>query len=181
MSWVGGVWACLLLAGPPVYHAKDSIFEQPAHLAGPDADLTIRAGVLSGRLDGGAYRVSITPDSARGTGPMGPIDVRLKRQPDGYHVRGVWNGGDVNVVLGLAGMRGTMMTQIDGDRGYRSCHYDLTPLGHDRGYSGIARCLGVEHPLRYEVRPRLQSDVTEEQNVILLLAYFAAPPEVFNF
>jgi hypothetical protein len=35
-----------MLASRPVYETTDSISEHPAHLTGPDGDLTIRAGVL---------------------------------------------------------------------------------------------------------------------------------------
>jgi hypothetical protein len=181
MCAAAGLLTSRALAGPPVYHTADEVTEGPPRLNGPDADLTIRDGEMTGRLDGGAYDVHIAPDAARGHGPMGPIDVKLQRGPQGFHVVGVWNGGDIDVVLGASGLHGRMLSQIaPGDRGYRSCRYDLDRLGHGSAYSGTARCLGVEHELRYDVRPRLPSDLTDEQNVVLLVAYFAAPPPVFN-
>jgi hypothetical protein len=166
--------------GPPTsYRAVDHIDERPARLVGKAAELTIENGVLTGHLERGQYRAQITPDSARGYGPMGPIDVHIKRLGKAYDVSGMWNGGDLHFVVGENGAQGTAFRQISyEDRGYENCRYDIEKLKSGAGYSGLSECLGMEEPLRFEVQPKLTSDLTDEQNVVLLVAYLAAPPAV---
>jgi hypothetical protein len=165
---------------PPVYHARDVIEEQPARLVGDDAGLAIHDGVLTGRLEHGAYNVQIKPDSARGTGPLGPIDVRIARVGRGFEVAGLWNGGHLHFRIGPDEISGTAMKQIsDEERGYQSCRYEIAKLERRPGYTGLSECLGSK-PLRFEVQPQSSADLTDEQNAILLVAYFAAPPAVWN-
>jgi hypothetical protein len=178
-----GLGACAgsrAAAGPPTsFHAVDEIDERPPRLLGADAQLTIHDGVLSGRLDGGAYDVKLTPDAAVGRGPLGRIDVRIRRAGDGYDLAGVWNGGKVHLVVDQRGARGDVVKQISAeDPGYASCHYDIWWLRKQHEYTGLSQCLGDEAPLRFEVRPHRRSDLSDEQNAVLLLAYFAAPPAV---
>lgn len=163
----------------PPYRAVERIAENPPRLIGKDADLTIEHGALAGRLEGGTYHVNITPDSATGQGPLGPIDVHIKHVARGYDLSGLWNGGQVHFLVGESGARGHLLKQISAeDRGYESCQYDIQKLRRQPGYSGLSECLGDDHPLRFEVQPRLAGDMSQEQNAILLLAYFAAPPPV---
>jgi hypothetical protein len=164
------------------YHAVDHIEEHPARLIGEDASLTIDHGVLGGRLDGGQYDVRITPDAAKGSGPMGPIDVQIKRVASAYDVSGLWNGGHLHFRVSESGAEGNVLKQISADdRGYQSCHYEIERLRSTSGYTGLSECLGAAEPLRFEIRPRRAADMTDEQNVILLVAYFAAPPAVRSF
>jgi hypothetical protein len=182
--------ACVAVAGradaatptdvPPVYQVKDTIEGHPERLVGPYARLSIRQGVLTGRLERGAYNVRITPQSARGTGPLGAVDVKIKRMGTSFDIAGKWNGGDLHLVLGPDGIHGTAMKQIsDEDRGYQSCRYEIARLPRRPGLSGVAECLGTS-PLRFEVQPTTPSDLTDEENAILLVAYLAAPPAVWN-
>jgi hypothetical protein len=165
---------------PPVYRAKDTIGGQPDQLVGDQAQLTIQHGLLTGRLERGAYNVQITPTSAKGTGPLGRVDVRIKRVGQAVDVAGVWNGGDLHFVLGPDDIHGTALKQVsDEDRGYQGCRYRINRLGRGRGYAGLAECLGA-NPLRFEVRTATPADLTEEENAILLVAYFAAPPAIWN-
>jgi hypothetical protein len=165
---------------PPVYRATDAIDEHPARLVGDDANLTIKNGWLTGRLERGAYRVQITPDRAVGTGPLGRVDVRIRRAGDAIDVSGIWNGGDVHVVLGPDRIEGRALKQIsDEQRGYQSCRYELDRGAVSRHYTGLAECLG-QQPLRMDVAPRLQADLRDEENAVLLVAYLAAPPAVWN-
>jgi hypothetical protein len=165
---------------PPVYRTKDVIGGHPDRLVGPYAHLTIEHGVLTGRLERGAYNVAITPTSAKGTGPLGPVNLKIKRIGNAFDLAGLWNGGDLHFVIAPDDIHGTAMKQIsDEDRGYQSCRYEFTRLAGRRGYSGLAECLGVE-PLRFDVQPTTSADLTDEQNAILLIAYLAAPPAVWN-
>jgi hypothetical protein len=182
LSTVGaGCGAARSASGPPTaFEATDEIVERPAApaLVGQGADLAINNGVLSGRLEGGAYHVTITPDQAVGSGPMGRVDVHIKRTPSGHEMAGLWNGGKVHFFVGEDGARGELLKQISGeDRGYESCFYDIEKRGNGPGYTGLSECLGAA-PLRFEVRPQLSTELSEEQTAILLLAYFAAPPPV---
>jgi hypothetical protein len=182
--------ACVALAGrahaatptdvPPVYQVRDTIDGHPERLVGPYARLTIKHGVLTGRLERGAYNVRITPQSAKGAGPLGAVDVKIKRVGTSFDVAGVWNGGDLHFVLGPDGIHGTAMKQIsDEDRGYQSCRYEIAKVPRRSGLSGLAECLGA-NPLRFEVQPTTSSELTDEENAILLVAYLAAPPAVWN-
>jgi hypothetical protein len=164
--------------GPPTaWESTDEIVDRPAALVGQGADLRISNNVLSGQLEGGAYHVLITRDEARGDGPMGRVDVHIKRLGQGYELAGLWNGGHVDFFVGQDGAHGQLIKQISGeDRGYESCHYDIARSAHG-GYTGLSQCLGVE-PLRFDLAARTPSDLVSEQNAILLLAYFAAPPPV---
>jgi hypothetical protein len=180
MGGLGGCGSMSSVKVPPSpYEAVSAIDESPPKLVGREANLEIDNGVLHGRLEGGAYNVSITPVSAKGTGPMGAIDVRIKPVARGYDVAGLWNGGHVHFVVGDQRTRGHLLKQISSeDRGYESCRFDLEKLRNRAGYSGIEDCLGEESPIRYEVTPNLAGEMTREQTAILLLAYFAAPPPV---
>jgi hypothetical protein len=148
-----------------------------ARLVGPDASLHLDHGVLAGTLEGGSYRVAVTSDSARGSGPLGPIDLQIKSVAGGHDLSGVWNGGPVHFLIGDQGARGELLRQISaGNPGQESCDYDIKKLHNKATYSGIARCLGEEHPLRFDLQARAPAALTGEENAILLLAYFAAPP-----
>jgi hypothetical protein len=166
-------------SSPLPYQTTDEIDTRPARLIGADGDLEIAHGQLLGRLDGGAYNVKLTADSAEGSGPMGRIDVHIKPVAQGFDLSGVWNGGDVHFVIGETGARGRALRQISPeDRGYESCRYDISPLGSSAGYEGLAECLGDVAPVRYELHPKTDAALTREQTAVLLLAYFAAPPPV---
>jgi hypothetical protein len=165
---------------PPVYEARDAIDAHPARLVGDEAGLTIKDGWLSGPLEGGAYRVQVATDHARGAGPLGAVDVRIQRVAGGFDVAGVWNGGDLHLVVGRDEIRGTALKQIsDEQRGYESCHYDIQRRAGSTHYTGLAECLG-ENPIRLDVQPTVRNAMTDEQNAILLVAYLAAPPAVWN-
>lgn len=169
---------------PPAFQTRDEIDEGPPRLTGAGADLQIRNDVLSGQLEGGSYNVKLTPSSAEGSGPLGRVDLHIKPIAQGYDLTGLWNGGRVHLIVGDQGARGSVMKQISGeDRGYESCHYDigkLDPRTGQAGYAGLSECLG-QNPLRFEIQPRATTDMTSEQNVILLLAYLAAPPPVRTY
>jgi hypothetical protein len=182
--------ACVALAGraeaatptdvPPVYQVKDTIDAHPERLVGPYARLTIKQGLLTGRLEQGAYNVRITPQSAKGMGPLGVVDVKIKRVGTSFDIAGLWNGGDLHFVLGPDGIHGTAMKQIsDEDLGYQSCRYEITRVPRRSALSGLAECLGAR-PLRFEVQPTTPSILTDEENAVLLVAYLAAPPAVWN-
>jgi hypothetical protein len=206
-STAGRASATTATETPPVYQARDVIVgsagelagrspgaggladssggptamaDRPASLVGEDAGLIIRDGLLTGRLERGGYSVRITADSARGTGPLGPIDVHINRMGRGFEVAGLWNGGHLHFLVGPDEIRGTALKQIsDEERGYQSCRYQIAKLDRGSGYSGLSECLGSK-PLRFEVDPRSSADLTDEQTAILLVAYFAAPPAVWN-
>jgi hypothetical protein len=160
------------------FESRDEILGPPTRLLGEGADLRIVNGRLAGRLEGGAYAVKITPDTAVGSGPMGRIDVRIKRVGNDYDLAGTWNGGPVHFIVGPDGARGHLLKQISAeDHGFESCTYDIEERYHQPGFSGLSDCLGTE-PLRFEIAPRDTAALKNEETAILLLAYFAAPPAV---
>jgi hypothetical protein len=159
-----------------VYGADYGIYGNPGRLVGPDAHLRFKNNVLTGQLAGGAYQVEIGADRARGTGPMGPIDLRLTRLPTGYDVEGIWNGGTVHFLVGDRSITGKAMRRVSaGSIGQMVCNYDLVRGQNGAGFSGVARCLGRREATRFELQPRLPTGLTEPQNVILLVAYLTAP------
>lgn len=159
-----------------VYGKDYGIYGSPGRLVGPDAHLRIKDNVLTGRLAGGAYQVAIGPDRAKGAGPMGPIDLRLTRLPTGYDVEGIWNGGTVHFVIGEKSITGKAMRRVSaGSIGHMVCNYDIVRTQNGSGFSGVARCLGQREGTRFELQPRLPTDLTQPQNVVLLVAYLVAP------
>jgi len=159
-----------------VYGADYGIYGNPGRLVGPDTHLRIKDNVLTGQLAGGAYQVAIGVDRARGTGPMGPIDLRLVRLSTGYDVEGIWNGGTVHFLVGATSITGKAMRRVSaGSIGQMVCNYDLVRSRNGSGFSGVARCLGRREATRFELQPRLPADLTQPQNVILLVAYLTAP------
>jgi hypothetical protein len=148
-----------------------------AQLSGQEGDLRIDNRVLTGHLGGGAYEVNIGPDRAKGTGPMGPIDLRLTRVPAGYDVQGIWNGGAVHFQVGARSVKGKAVRHLAGGTiGSVSCHYDI--VRGQSGFSGLASCMGMRTPSRFQLSPRLPADLSQPQNVVLLVAYLAAPAAV---
>jgi hypothetical protein len=184
LAGLSGLAGCGLVSNapsaPPLpYQSHDEIEEGPPRLIGSDGDLEIAHGTMSGSLEGGAYNVQLTADAARGRGPMGPIDVHIKPVAQGFDLSGVWNGGDVHLVVGANGARGQVLKQISPeDRGYASCWYDIARSGAAGKYEGLSECLGDNGPRHFELMPSSPAALTEEQNAVLLLAYFAAPPPV---
>ncbi len=165
--------------GQPAEAVDRIVDDGTARLVGPGANLTIDHGVLAGTLEGGQYYVDISAQAARGRGPLGPIDVQIKRVAGGYDLTGLWNGGRVKFLIGERGARGQLLRQISPeDPGLRACDYDIQKLREKPRYSGLARCLGDPSPRRFDVDPRPIKALTDEENAILLLAYFAAPPPV---
>jgi hypothetical protein len=146
-------------------------------LPGQEGDLRLDDRLLVGHLGGGAYQVSIGPDRARGTGPMGPIDLRLTPVPAGYDVQGIWNGGAVHFLVGPRSVKGKAVRHVAGGSiGSVSCHYDI--VRDSNGFSGLASCMGASTATRFQLSPRLPSDLSQPRNVVLLVAYLAAPARV---
>ena len=110
---------------------------------------------------------------------MGPIDLHIKPVAQGFDLSGLWNGGDVHLVVGANGARGQVLKQISPeDHGYASCWYDISKTGAPGKYAGLSECMGDNGPRHFEIMPSSPAALTEEQNAVLLLAYFAAPPPV---
>jgi hypothetical protein len=165
---------------PPVSRTSAGIYRDPGLLVGPQGGLHIRDGVMVGRLAGGAYDVRIEPGVARGRGPLGTIDVRITRTAEGHQLDGLWNGGRIDLIVTDRVVRGRVVRPVAvGDRGYDTCRYDIGRFGDGAVYSGTVRCLQQGKVLRVEVHPRAQHNMTDPQNVLLLVADLTAPSRSF--
>jgi hypothetical protein len=150
------------------------LYRQTGRLVGEKTDLRIVDGLLTGHLQGGAYNVRIEADSAKGSAPLGPVDVRLTSVSGGYDVLGTWNGKPIHLIVTDTTIRGSAMRQLStGSIGYASCHYDITLNAGGTAYSGTERCMGDQVPLQVQVQPTLS--VAQPRDVIMLVAYLASP------
>lgn len=174
-----------LLAKPAEYQVSSSsgntygteygIYQNPSRLLGRDGTLTIQNQSLTGHLGGGGYQVAIGGNEVRGTGPAGPIYLRITSVPMGHEVQGVWNGGTVHFVLSETVIKGRAMRRISNSIGYRSCTYDLERIAPGPVFSGTVECMGQGAISRFELNARWRNAVSQGQNMILLLAYLIAP------
>ncbi len=172
-GWLGlsaGVARANATLAPPVRAAAD------ARIAGQNGNLTIRNGVLQGRLAGGQYNAVVGASGARGSGPQGAIDVKLRRVAEGYELSGLWNGKQVFFVVGDRTVSGkAVRSQGAGQTGFGRCRFNLDKMANGRSYAGTAQCLGGASSGHIEVHPQAPADLTDAQNVILTVAYLAAP------
>jgi len=158
----------------PALQANYVLYRQTGRLVGDKTDLRIVDGLLTGYLQGGAYNVRIGADGAKGSAPLGPVDVRLTNVPGGYDVLGTWNGQPIHLIVTDTTIRGSAMRQLStGSIGYASCHYDIALNAGGTAYSGTERCMGDQVPLQVQVQPTLAA--AQPRDVILLVAYLAAP------
>jgi hypothetical protein len=147
--------------------------QHATRIVGQSGALTIQNGVLGGLLAGGAYDVRVAADGARGTGPRGPIEIRLDRVDGGYEVTGIWNGGRVHFVVGEKSVRGRATRPLPaGDSVI--CNYDMARTGNGRSYAGTSLCMGGYRAGHLEIHPQAPAELTEAQNVVLLVAYLTA-------
>jgi hypothetical protein len=162
--------------GAAMTKASAGIYRNPGRLVGGDGGLSIRDGVMTGRLGGGAYKVRIEAGAARGSGPLGAIDVRITVTEGGHRVAGLWNGGRIDLVVSDHEVRGRAVRAMGADgRGLDSCRYDIGRTRDGSAYAGTVRCLAQGKVVRIEVQPRTRGDLADQQNVLLLVASLAAP------
>lgn len=77
---------------------------RPPHLGGPQFQLVLRNGVLTGTVTSGTaptgtLRVTIREDGASGFGPLGPIALEYFDDSAGLRAEGLWNGGRVRLLF----------------------------------------------------------------------------------
>ena len=141
---------------------------------GKNPDPADNGATLFGHIAGGRYSVGVHGGRARGSGPDGPIDVKLTPTASGCDVAGTWNGGRVHFVVGPNRVRGTAARPPTPGRNATTCHFDASTRPDSRGYTGVSRCLGEgwTRPVALDPRNRRVSD---EQQVLLLIAHLLAP------
>jgi hypothetical protein len=161
-------------AGTP---ASTVIPEHPGQLAGEDVRLRLDGDVLAGQIKGGTYQVKMVPGGARGTGPVGAIDVRIEKAGQGYHVDGIWNDSRISFVVSKDAIVGTALRQVSGeDPGLESCWYDVEKLWHRSAYAGYEQCPGTANPMRLDVQPATTLGLGDETTAVLIIAFLVAPP-----
>src|SRR3954447_2838409 len=84
----GGRWSVLSL--------------KPPHLTGPQFNMLLKDGVLTGTISGGAapggsLHVSIAEDGADGHGPLGPVSMDFITTADSTIAEGMWNGHRIHI------------------------------------------------------------------------------------
>jgi hypothetical protein len=100
----GGRWSVLSL--------------KPPHLTGPQFNMMLKDGVLSGTISGGTapggtLHVSIADDGADGHGPLGPVSMDFITTQDSTIAEGMWNGHRVHIVFARDSIRGTVADNSD--------------------------------------------------------------------
>jgi hypothetical protein len=142
---------------------------------GKNPDRADNGATLCGHIADGRYCVGVRGGRARGSGPDGPIDVKLTPTANGHDVAGTWNGGRVHFVVGPNSVRGTAAKAPTSGRNATTCHFDASTRADGRGYGGVSRCLGEgwTRPVAFD-DPRNRG-ISVEQQVILLIAHLLAP------
>jgi hypothetical protein len=95
----GSAWSLMTLA--------------PPHLVGPQFNMTLERGVLSGTISGGdapggGVHVEIKGDNAEGFGPHGPINIQIREENERTIAEGMWNGARVHLAFSSNELRGTV-------------------------------------------------------------------------
>jgi hypothetical protein len=104
---------------------------KPPHLTGPQFNLLLKGGVLSGSISSGAapggnLHVSIAEDGAEGHGPLGPVAMDYISTADSTTAQGMWNGHRIHMVFTKESVKGTVadnsdvMTRGDADSAIRA-------------------------------------------------------------
>jgi len=146
-------------------------------LVGPGVRLMVDRDVVSGHVNGGAYAVQVESGNAHGRGPLGAIDLRLRKLAQGYGVDGTWNGEPVTFVVTADSIRGSADRPVsDQDRSVERCRYDVETVHGRAAWSGREDCLEVTRPVRFDFRPRSSTSLDDERTAVMLIAYLVAPP-----
>jgi hypothetical protein len=100
----GGRWSVLSL--------------KPPHLTGPQFNMMLKDGVLSGTISGGSapagtLHISIAEDGADGHGPLGPVSMDFITTQDSTVAEGMWNGHRVHIVFARDSIKGTVADNSD--------------------------------------------------------------------
>jgi hypothetical protein len=100
----GGRWSVLSL--------------KPPHLTGPQFNMLLKDGVLTGTISGGAapggsLHVSIAEDGADGHGPLGPVSMDFITTADSTIAEGMWNGHRIHIVFAHDSVKGTVADNSD--------------------------------------------------------------------
>src|SRR5438105_5867395 len=100
----GGHWSVLSL--------------KPPHLIGPQFNLLLKGGVLTGTISSGTapsgnLHVSIAEDGAEGHGPLGPVSMDFITTEDSTVAEGMWNGHRVHIVFTHNSIKGTVADNSD--------------------------------------------------------------------
>jgi hypothetical protein len=172
MVLVGVIGACATSQKPGGAAASAPLED----LVGPSTRLAVDGDVLAGRVNGGAYAVQIGADGAHGRGPLGPIDLRIRRLARGYALDGTWNGGPVSFVVAGDTLRGSADRPVsDEERRFERCRYDVEKLRGKASYAAREECLEVDSPLRFDL-PAQGSTLDDPRTAMMLIAYLVAPP-----
>jgi hypothetical protein len=91
---------------------------KPPHLTGPQFNMMLKDGVLSGTISGGgapggALHISIADDGADGHGPLGPVAMDFITTQDSTIAEGMWNGHRVHIVFTRDSIKGTVADNSD--------------------------------------------------------------------
>jgi hypothetical protein len=91
---------------------------KPPHLNGPQFNLLLKDGVLTGTISGGTapggnLHVSIADDGAEGHGPLGPVSMDFITTEDSTVAEGMWNGHRVHIVFRKESVKGTIADNSD--------------------------------------------------------------------
>ena len=91
---------------------------KPPNLTGPQFNMMLKDGVLSGTISGGGapggtIHISIADDGAEGYGPLGPVSMDFITTQDSTIAEGMWNGHRVHIVFSHDSVKGTIADNSD--------------------------------------------------------------------
>jgi hypothetical protein len=153
------------------------LMADPPALIGPGVNLLVEDGALSGELQGHPFSATITGDHAEGSGPAGKVSLDFTRQNDGsLAVKGVWNGKKVDLEFGPRSINGRLLQSVTPtSTGIKSCRFDIEQAGRGSTINGLSECLGYSEPVRYVIQPAQNTELTNPEVALLLIAFFSSP------
>jgi hypothetical protein len=146
-------------------------------IIGPSVELQLKDGVLRGFMASRALDVTIRPGEAMGSGPSGPVNLRIVERDGQVEVDGLWNGAPAHLVVSPSILRGSVVVGR-GRTGAQevSCGYQLDRVESNGALAGSSACAGMPQETRLEVDSALREQLRPHELAVFLLAALAAPP-----
>jgi hypothetical protein len=182
----GGLGACGTMRGPAGSTPEVALRRGSAwstynlklpRISGPNANMVIEDGRLTGLLASRSLDVKIEDGEASGYGPGGPVNVTVTREGGETRVAGMWNGAPVNLRFAPSSVKGSVVVwQGRMVAQQASCGYNLDKVEPNGALSGTSTCHGMPQQTRLEVQAATAKVLTPTELAVLLVAALSAPP-----
>jgi hypothetical protein len=182
----GGVVACATMRGPAGSQPQVALRRGSAwstynlklpRISGPNANMVLENGRLTGLLASRSLDVKIEEGEANGFGPGGPVNVTITREGEETRVDGMWNGAPVNLRFAPSSVKGSVVVwQGRMVAQQASCGYDLDKVESNGALSGTSTCEGMPQQTLLEVQAATAKVLTPTELAVLLVAALSSPP-----